>query len=168
MATRKYLTNEPSPQEALRAIDERELIVKVTPRERTRWEGTAAQLSDEGLIPKKLEWPTGRRGKDWHAGGFSYSLQRCRPDGIKGPMSVWTSGDWWVVWREVTAERGEGLAPARLFAARCAYEHALWSQTPAARVQWMRYRMAQDHEEFQTFLKRATGELACTRQARSN
>jgi hypothetical protein len=169
MATRKYLTNDLSPQETPRAIEERELIIDINPRAYAAWEGTAAQLVDEGVIRKEFDWPEGRADRHWDGDdGFTYWLRRCRPAGIKGPMSVWTHGDWWMLRRTLTAERGRGCAPARLFEARRTYERELWSQTPIAHVQWTRYCMAQEHEEFQTFLKRAIGEQACTRQSRSN
>lgn len=169
MATRKYVTNSPSSQETPGTMEARELIIEIQPRMCVRWEGTAAQLLDEDLIPKKFDWPSGRRSRGWNGDdGFTYWLQRSRPPGIKGPMSVWVHGDWWMLQRTPTTEIGTGFAAANLYEARCAYERELWRQTPAARVQWTRYCMAQEHEEFQTFLKRATGELSCSQPSRSN
>lgn len=168
MATRKYLTNDALPRVALQGENSRELIIEIQPRMCVRWEGTAAQLTDEGLIPQNFEWPYGRGRKCWEAGDFTFWLERCRPSGTKGPMSVWVHGDWWFLRRSLTADGGRGIAPARLYEARRAYECELWSQTPVARVQWMRWRMAREHEEFQTFLRTAIGEVGCTRRSRSN
>lgn len=156
MATHKYPTNSVADQEVLRA-DKRELIIAIFPRMYARWEGTAAQLVAEGLIPKDFNWPVGRNRRSWDSGAFSCSLSRSRPPSIKGPMSVWTNGDWWTLDQHLIANSGKGFAAADLYEAKRAYEMALWKQTPDARVAWNRYWMAQQDGKFQTFLQVTTG-----------
>lgn len=166
MATHKYPTNSVADQEVLRA-DKRELIIAIFPRTCTRWEGTAQQLVEEGLLPAEFEWPDGRRDRRWDSGEFSYWLTRSRPPGMKGPMSAWTSGDWWTLDRSLTANRGKGFAAANIFEAKRAYEKALWLQTPEGGVAWMRYWAASQDEVFQAFLRKASGSSERARHSRS-
>ena len=61
------------------------------------FEGTRAQLEAEGVIPTDVVWPEGDQLYRWESGRSKFWLRRTRPDGIKGPKKVWTSGDWWCV-----------------------------------------------------------------------
>lgn len=166
MASHKYPTNRVEDQEARRA-DARELIIAISPRICTRWEGTAQQLVEEGLLPAEFEWPEGRRDLRWDSEEFSYWLTRSRPPGMKGPMSAWTNGDWWTLDRSLIANRGKGFAAANLFDAKRAYEKALWLQTPEGGVAWMRYWTASQDEMFQAFLRKSTGDSGRARNSRS-
>lgn len=67
-----------------------------------QFEGTAAQLIAEGLIPEGFKWPKAAAEVHWEANGFDYWLRRTRPDGHKGPMSSWLTLDNWFVRVEVT------------------------------------------------------------------
>lgn len=78
------------------ALSTGELTIEITPDSYVFWRGTAAQLMDELLIPFGLEWPVGTDEVTWDDNfGIHYTLKRCRPEGMKGPMKAWTSGDWW-------------------------------------------------------------------------
>ena len=59
------------------------------------YQGTQAQLQAEGIIPAETEWPRGRESVLWEDGRYLWCLRRTRPDDLKGPMRLWTSGDWW-------------------------------------------------------------------------
>lgn len=59
------------------------------------YEGTRAQLEAEGVIPPGTAWPQGKDSCCWESGRLTYWLRRIRPEGLKGPMAVWTTGDWW-------------------------------------------------------------------------
>jgi hypothetical protein len=74
-----------------------ELIIEIIPRWITRFRGTSAQLIAEGLIPEGFKWPSRNRSEDWSVGNYTYSVQRCRVPGTKGPQSVWIDGDFWVL-----------------------------------------------------------------------
>jgi hypothetical protein len=74
-----------------------ELIIEIIPRWITRFRGTSAQLIAEGLIPEGFKWPSRTRSEDWSVGNYTYSVQRCRVPGTKGPQSVWVEGDFWVL-----------------------------------------------------------------------
>lgn len=74
-----------------------DLIIEITPRWISRFRGTSAQLVAEGLIPKDFEWPYRTQTKKWKVGDYEYSVQRCRIPGVKGPMSIWVDGDFWVL-----------------------------------------------------------------------
>jgi len=73
----------------------RELIVCIEPTYRARYMGTRAQLEAEGVIPKDTEWPEGGANACWEVGKLKFTLNRTRPDGMKGPMSLWLAGDYW-------------------------------------------------------------------------
>lgn len=74
-----------------------DLVIEINPRWVCRFRGTRAQLVAEGLIPNDFKWPHRTQCQSWEAGKFEYWMQRCRPDGIKGPQSVWADGDYWVI-----------------------------------------------------------------------
>jgi hypothetical protein len=59
------------------------------------YEGTAAQLTAEGLIPSDFKWPQGKGRSYWKANGFDYWLCRKRPAEHKGGMSSWLEIDNW-------------------------------------------------------------------------
>lgn len=59
------------------------------------YQGTRAQLESEGVIPVDFEWPRSAMNCFWQVGNLNFSLNRCRPPGLKGPMKLWTTGDWW-------------------------------------------------------------------------
>lgn len=78
---------------------ERPLIVCIRPYQLNFWEyeGTRAQLEAEGVIPSDTKWPEGSREVCWKDGRFRWGLRRTRPEGLKGPMKLWVSGDWWAL-----------------------------------------------------------------------
>jgi hypothetical protein len=59
------------------------------------YEGPAAALVAEGLIPEDFTWPRAAASRIWNANGFRYWLQRRRPQGHKGPMRSWLELDNW-------------------------------------------------------------------------
>lgn len=59
--------------------------------------GTRAALEAEGLVPPDTQWPQGRKVVQWQAWPFQWTLSRTRPEGLKGPQSLWIDGDWWVL-----------------------------------------------------------------------
>jgi len=73
------------------------MVVCIRPFKLDFWEyeGTRAQLEEEGVIPSALDWPAGTAERSWKAGRFQYQLRRVRPRGMKGPMRLWTDGDCW-------------------------------------------------------------------------
>ena len=155
MANHKYLTA-PEPIQ-LSAPAVREMVVTILARDYVQWEGTAEQLRGEGLIPDGTEWPGKRDSRHWVNGKFSYWLRRTRPPGIKGPMSVWVNGDYWMVRVSLTAQGAKSWSNAQVYEARCAYIDALWRQTPAYSIQCNRgWRASQDHH-FQAFMAKAKG-----------
>lgn len=92
-----------------------DLVISIHPRAYTRYHGTAAQLIAEGLIPEGFTWPQKAGRVSFEMGGFSYWTGRCRPDGIKGPMSIWVDGDYWFLQRSLTADEGTGWHRARIY-----------------------------------------------------
>lgn len=160
MANHKYPTAAPLSTPLVQAAqplatDEREMVITIRERESAQWDGSAAQLRAEGLIPENTEWPELRSSCYWQNGGFSYWLRRIRPPGTKGPMSVWLNGDYWMLRRSLTAHDGSYL-PARIHETRLAYEYALWQQTNEFAIQSNRGWKAHDDARFQSFMSRVT------------
>ena len=79
------------------AVTERELKVIVRPHDLdyADYKGSRAQLEAEGVIPVGLKWPERNRFAIWEAGALKFTLNRIRPEGLKGPMKLWIAGDWW-------------------------------------------------------------------------
>jgi hypothetical protein len=90
-----------SHQSASAALIASDLVIEITPRWNCRFRGTGAQLVAEGLIPNDFKWPHRNQSQSWEAGKFEFLMRRCRPEGLKGPQSVWTGGDYWVLERFV-------------------------------------------------------------------
>ena len=65
------------------------------------WCGPRAKLEASGLIPANFKWPKRIDYGHWHADGFNFSLRRCRPDGLMGPMRSWMKYDYWVMSRSM-------------------------------------------------------------------
>lgn len=89
-----------------------ELIINLWPDDCVFYEGTAAQLIDEGLVPEDFNWPRGRASKEWEANGFDCWLQRKRPAGHKGPMRTWLDADNWLL-RVTVSGRDNSWSRAR-------------------------------------------------------
>lgn len=79
----------------------------------TRFEGTAAQLQDEGLIPQEFEWPRENAEASWESRGCSFDLRRVRPKGHRGPRKSWLELDNWAVTVKPTDRGGYGTYPMR-------------------------------------------------------
>lgn len=77
------------------ALAASDLVIEIVPLWICRFRGTCAQLVAEGLIPADFKWPHRTQRQCWEAGKFEYWVSRCRPEGIKGPQSVWADGDYW-------------------------------------------------------------------------
>ena len=125
------------------------------------YEGTAAQLADEGLIPQGLSWPQAAADKRWQANGYSYWLRRCRPKAHKGPMRSWLELDHWFLRVYVVAHdfewrwQRELQRKAESLRADIYFHSALGAQECSAK--WHRYWKAQEDEAFQTFKKLIPG-----------
>lgn len=135
---------------------ERELKIHIYKRSFEFWEyeGTRAQLEAEGVIPPSTEWPQGKRVLYWNQGRLRFWLGRARPDGVKGPMSVWASGDWWFVRCDIPDDiANPGGWRIQQKARELAQE--IHAQTPAGRREWNerfnRYWAAQKDAGFQAF-----------------
>ncbi len=135
---------------------ERELKVGIYTASFGYWEfkGSRAQLEAEGVIPPGTEWPQGKRVLYWNQGRLRFWLGRARPDGVKGPMSVWASGDWWFVRCDIPDDiANPGGWRIQQKARELAQE--IHAQTPAGRREWnerfSRYWAAHSDAAFQAF-----------------
>jgi hypothetical protein len=131
------------------------LKICIRPHKLDFWEfeGTRAQLEAEDVIPPGTEWPEGARDQRWEAGRFRYWLRRCRPDGMKGPMKLWTSGDWWCLRCDLV--NGPDHATSSILQKKAELVVALYRQSPAGQLAWQdhwtRYCNARQDKAFQSF-----------------
>ena len=134
---------------------ERELKIHIYKRSFEFWEyeGTRAQLEAEGVIPPSIEWPQGKQPLFWNQGGLRFWLQRARPEGTKGPMSVWASGDWWRL--RCDTPHDIHCADWRIKQKARELAQAIYDQSPQGQRQWRelfnRYWAAQKDAGFQAF-----------------
>lgn len=82
-------------------LAECEVIISVRRDGWLSYEGSAAQLVAEGLIPKDFCWPDAAAYQRWEANGFEYSLRRARPNYHKGSMRTWLEKDNWLMFINV-------------------------------------------------------------------
>ena len=144
-----------SPPPAMRQ-DERELLIDIWPDFWAHYEGTAAQLEAEGLIPEGFEWPQAAADKCWEAGGYAYRLRRTRPDGHKGPMRSWLELDNWFVRVSVPGRNGANWGARRRLERRSEELKAdYYNQTAAGSLKWeanwARYLAAINDVKFKAF-----------------
>lgn len=137
------------------ALGERELCISIRTIGLDYWEyqGTRAQLEAEGVIPPTTEWPEGAKSQCWEDCRLSWRLQRTRPAGMKGPMKLWTSGDWWSLYccQPLLPDRCN-TGPGRHIAdMKRALAKELHRQSPAGRREWGRFMMALNDKDFQAF-----------------
>jgi hypothetical protein len=92
-----------------------DLQIEINPRVFTEYQGTAAQLIAEGLIPDGFKWPIRSVRVTIEVGKFSLRIGRQRPKGHKGPMKSWASGDCWFVRRELAAPVGDIWCDAEIY-----------------------------------------------------
>lgn len=109
----------------------REMRVIIRPLRLNFWEyeGTRAQLEAEGVIPADTRWPDGTQAVYWEDGRFSWGLRRKRPEGLKGPMKLWTRGDWWVLRCDLL--NGPDLAMRRILDKKRELELVIYQNSPA-------------------------------------
>ena len=139
------------------SVGEPELHINIERDECVEYEGTAAQLVAEGLIPSGFEWPHGGALKGWRANGLRYVLRRARPPGHKGPRRSWLGLglDHWYVYMEVDGR--DHFWTVRQKRKRAAEEAAaaIHRNTPAGAAEMAaderRYQVAVSDRAFQAF-----------------
>lgn len=134
---------------------EREIIIGVHPDEWVQYEGTAAQLQAEGLIPEGFEWPLAATIKDWKAEGFDYWLRRKRPEGHKGPMRSWLELDNWFIRIKVSGRDWHWAQRRAIERKAEALRDEIYHLSPAGQrewdANWRRYWAARADKAFQAF-----------------
>lgn len=159
MATQNFTHSDRKPSESVGGLSahtldaERPLKVSIRPYQLDFWEyeGTRAQLEAENVIPPDTEWPDGALAKCFTVGRFRYRLSRTRPDGVKGPMKMWTCGDWWSLRCELI--NAPDAITLEILAKKRELDDALYRQSPAGQraldAHWAQLRRAQEDKAFQ-------------------
>lgn len=144
-------------QAAAPAFCERELCISIRPHglDFWRYEGTRAQLEAEGVIPPATEWPQGTQPQCWDDSRFSWDLRRTRPAGMKGPMKLWISVDWWCLRCDELSSPIYRRAGRRIDEKVRDLAQELYWQTPAGErardAAGERFRQAHSDKGFQAF-----------------
>lgn len=134
-----------------------DLLIQITPRFCARYHGTAAQLIAEGLIPEGFKWPAGSARAEYEMGQFTYYVGRSRPNGMKGPKSLWANGDYWLIQRSLTAEIGQGFHAAIIYAKTIELEEAIKRCTPEWNRVWHLAYDAQKDDKYMAFRQQVLG-----------
>lgn len=137
----------------------REMTISIWPREWVQWEGSAAQLVDERLVSANIEWPKRRNSLYWNKDGMSYWLKRTRPPNIKGPMSVWANGDWWVLRSTLTTDTGRGSLAADIYAKSVELIELQFQRTVAGRQMVHRAHLARTDDTYIAFRSQLLGKI---------
>lgn len=135
------------------------LLICIYPRAHTRYYGTAEQLVAEGLIPKDFEWPHGRCDAKYTLGRFTGFLHRCRPPGMKGPMSQWVSGDYWSLNFSPTSELGKGFMAHTIYEKGQELLDTLRRSTPEWSVEWNKAHAARKEPKYAAFRALLIGDM---------
>lgn len=135
-----------------------DIVISITPRAYTRYHGTAEQLVAEGLIPDGFKWPHKASRVSFEMGQFTHWMGRCRPDGIKGPMSIWTEGDYWFLQRSLTADNGHGYCKAQLYEKKMELAALIRRNTPEWQHVFHRAWAARHDDKYQSFRLQLLGE----------
>ena len=136
------------------AQTERELTVLIR-HDHGCWEylGTRAQLEAEGVIPAGTKWPEGAQSLRWDAGRFRFWLRRTRPEGLKGPMRLWTSGDWWFLRCDLIG--GPGYLQLRIMDKKRELAAEIYRLSPAWEREWSasykRFKAANNDDAYRSF-----------------
>ena len=139
-----------------------DLTVKIVPRFISRFYGTRAQLEAEGLIPPGFKWPHRRETEYWNVGQFRYWVQRHRPAGLKGPVSVWQDGDYWVL--DISPVKGR--ADHTIYARTQALTEAIYSRSPAGARQFSAWWKAKQDDSYMAFRAQLLGDMAPRKRGR--
>ncbi|MEF9444412.1 hypothetical protein OWS73_21550 [Burkholderia sp. 1B3(2022)] len=115
--------------------------------------GTRAHLEAEGVIPAGTEWRRGYRSIFWTENGISFSLQRERPKGAKGPRREFEDCDnWRLLMHAVGRDHRDSYVRMKARELR----EALFAQTPEGRQLRNRYFVALEDKGFQAFRDKVT------------
>lgn len=135
-----------------------DLLVSITPRAYTRFYGTSAQLVAEGLIPDGFEWPHRVNRVSFELGQFTHRMGRSRPEGIKGPMSIWATGDYWFLQRSLKSQLGSGFALAQLYEKKMELAALIRRNSPEWERLFSRAWAARSDDKYQAFRRQFMGE----------
>ncbi len=141
-----------------------DLIVEIIPRCFCRYRGTSAQLIAEGLIPDSFKWPERTSRKYWSSGEFTFSLERCRIPGAKGPITTWISGDYWVFEQAV-----EGQSNHNHYLILEKHEELnllIHGRSPEWMKEWEKCCKAQNDSSYMAFMSQAMGDMAPRKRGR--
>lgn len=133
-----------------------ELLIELRPDQWVQYQGCAAQLRGEGLIPTDFRWPDGRADGRWTAGGMEFWLRRMRPPGHKGSYASWADVDYWLLRVSVAGRTWNDVRRRQLERRAAELVDELYALTPAGNREWesrfARYWQAKEDGPFQSFL----------------
>lgn len=122
----------------------------------SEYQGSRLHLEAEGVIPANFEWPPHKKGCSWQSGNLKFSLNRCRPPGLKGPMNLWKTADWWCLsWMPEDKHQNWGAKRINKKSEALAREKYMQSQQGIDEIslRFARYYAACTDDQFQSFKK---------------
>lgn len=138
-----------------------EIVIGIIPRGDATYEGTAAQLIEEGIAPAGFEWRKARgEGLRWNDARFEYWAHSYRPEGTSFKDWKESDQDYGAIrQRDLTLGR-DGYAAANVYQKKADLANAIWRSSPAGARQFNLYYKAHVDSAFQTFLLRAGAKKA--------
>ena len=128
-----------------------ELKVSIFPRERDEWRGTAAQLTDAGVMPDGFLWPAHTDSVHFSRGGLTCTLHREPQPASRRQKAI----DSWLLVRRPNSpyedrrtDRQKGLD---------ALAELLWVVTPEGLLFYERKKLAVGDWQFQKFKRLRLG-----------
>ena len=155
-----------SHSERVAALVASDLTIHVVPRAYTTFQGTAAQLIAEGLIPDGFKWPEGSQRVTIQVGGFEHWIFRTRPEGHKGPMSSWLNGDCWFLRRGLANQLRDGYRNADIYAKQMELAETIYRGTPEWRLTWEWAYNTRKDEKYMALRAKLIGDFAPKKRGR--
>ena len=143
-----------------------DLLINIVPRAYASYQGTAAQLIAEGLIPGDFKWPSGAGHATVKADSFCLCVFRTRPEGHNGPKSSWISGDYWHLRRELTHQPINGRIEAAIYAKQMELAEIIYLGTTEWRDTFHRACRARMDDKYMAFRTHLLGDLAPRKRGR--
>jgi hypothetical protein len=137
-----------------------------------RFEGTAAQLISDGLVPESFVWPQKLADAHWSGNGLNFCVRRVRPRGHKGTYRTWADLDSWAVSVTVAGRRGEWYVQRRFKRMAHELEEQIFEHSREGhhqwKVKWDSWSKARDDKAFKAFKALVPGLTKPKRKARTS
>lgn len=126
-----------------------DLRIEIECRSHVIWRGSAAQLRSEHVLPETVSWPVKFEAVEWTDSRYSYTLQRRRPTGMRGPRSAWAQLDYWAL---VRREDGSSPIGAEIYRRQQELSSLLRASSASGQLSLRKYFAARCDAAYRAFL----------------